>query len=113
MTNYTPVEVEEIWDRFHQVVNMTSRELTDWVGVQPELDGPLPGGERPAPLGVAVVQILAKRRVDLTDHDLGAMMRVIEVVERETDGLTQDEILADERRRHRLMTVGHDPYRTG
>ncbi|WP_203454230.1 DUF3140 domain-containing protein [Jiangella aurantiaca] len=113
MTNYTPVEVEEIWDRFHQVVNMTSRELTDWVGVQPELDGPLPGDEPAAPLGTAVIEILGKRRVDLTDEDLDAMARVIEVVESETDGLTQDEILADERRRHRLMTVGHDPYRTG
>ncbi|TDC47509.1 DUF3140 domain-containing protein [Jiangella ureilytica] len=92
---------------------MTSRELTDWVGVQPELDGPLPGGDQPAPLGLAVIEILGKRRVDLTDDDLDAMARVVEVVETETDGLTQDQILADERRRHRLMTVGHDPYRSG
>lgn len=113
MTNDGPVETQELWERFHEVVNMTSRELTDWVGVQPQLDGPLPGDERAAPLGTAVIGILGKRRVDLTGDDLDAMARVIEVVETETDGLTQDQIVADERRRHRLMTVGHDPFRAG
>jgi hypothetical protein len=111
MAERTPLEVEELWQRFHDVVTMTSRELIDWLGVQPDLDGPLPGSPGRAPLGEAVVEILGKRRTDLTDDDFDVMRRVIEIVESETAGATKDEILADERRRHRLMTVGHDPFR--
>ncbi|WP_026874800.1 DUF3140 domain-containing protein [Jiangella gansuensis] len=107
----SPLETEELWQRFHDVVNMTSRELVDWLGVQADLDAPRPGPVERAQLGDAVVGILGKRRTDLTDDDLDAMRKVIEVVETETDGVTKEQILSDERRRHRLMTVGHDPFR--
>lgn len=111
MAKHTPFETEDLWERFHDVVNMTSRELIDWVGVQADLDAPQPGPAEPASLGRAVIEILGKRRTDLTEDDLTAMHKVIEVVETETEGAAKDEILADERKRHRLMTVGHDPFR--
>ena len=109
MAAYTPLEGEELWQRFHDAVNMTSRELVDWLGVQLELDQARPGPSEPAPLGLAVVEILGKRKTDLTDDDMAAMHHVVEIVESETSGLSKDEIVADDRRRHRLMTVGHDP----
>jgi hypothetical protein len=103
------LETEEIWERFHGVVNMTSRELLEWLGTQPDL-APHPG-ERPAELGLAVVQVLAKRRTDLTDADLAVMRKVVDVVEEETSGVSEEEIAGDERRRYRLLNVGHDPLR--
>jgi hypothetical protein len=103
------LETEEIWERFHAVVNMTSRELLEWLGTQPDL-APHPG-ERPAELGLAVVQVLAKRRTDLTEDDLTVMRKVVDVVEEETSGVSEEEIAADERRRYRLLNVGHDPLR--
>ena len=103
------LETEEIWERFHAVVNMTSRELVDWLGTQPDL-APHPG-EKPAELGLAVVRVLGKRRTDLTDDDLEVMRKVVDVVEAETADATQDEIASDERRRYRLLNVGHDPLR--
>lgn len=107
----TSVEAQELWDRFHQVVNMTSEELTAWLGTEPDLDAPHPGEDAPPPLGSGVTAILAKRRSDLTNDDLTVMQKVIEVVEDETDAATKGELVNDERRRHRLMSVGHDPFR--
>lgn len=107
----TSLEVEEPWERFHHVVNMTSQELTAWLGAEPDVTSPPPGGPAPPPLGQAVVGILGKRRVDVTDNDLATMEQVIDIVENETEGLTKEEVVNDERKRHRLMNVGHDPVR--
>ena len=52
MAAYTPLEGEELWQRFHDAVNMTSRELVDWLGVQLELAQARPGPSEPAPLGL-------------------------------------------------------------
>lgn len=113
-TTRSSAELDELWERFHGVVNMTSRELVDWLGVQPDLDGVVPPEEqRRPPLGVAVVRILAKRRVDLTDGDCDVMTKVIDVFEEETAEASREEQVSDERRRHRLMNVGHDPLREG
>lgn len=102
---------DELWQRFHEVVNMTSPELTDWLGVTEDL-APDPGQQAP-PLGVGVLAVLRKRRTDLTAEDLNVMARAIGVVEDETAGRTRQEIVSDERRRFRLCNVGHDPLRAG
>jgi hypothetical protein len=111
MTEPTP-PVEDVWDRFHEVVNMTSQELVSWLGVTEDLKA-APGPAQPPPLGVAVVEILRKRKTDLTDADVETMTKVVEVVEDETEGLSSAEIGNDERRRRRLLNVGHDPLRAG
>lgn len=105
------LEHDELWQRFHQMVNMTSEELTTWLGTEPDLDAPEPGTPAPAPLGRAVVGVLRKRRADLTNDDLTTMEQVVEIVEQETGGLTKDDLINDERKRHRLMAIGHDPLR--
>lgn len=104
-------EVEQTWRRFHEVVNMTSRELIDWLWMEPDLV-PQPGPAQPPPLGVAVLNVLGKRPVDLTEDDVETMRKVIEVVESETADVSHERMMADERRRHRLLNVGHDPLRT-
>lgn len=110
MTPQRSREVDTLWQRFHGAVNMTSRELADWLGSQPDLT-PTPGTAEPAPLGQALVKVLRKRRTDLTDADLDVMRKVVDVVNDETAGISHGELLADERRRHRLRNVGHDPFR--
>jgi Protein of unknown function (DUF3140) len=111
MAARSQLETEEIWERFHEAVNMTSRELLDWLGTHPDL-APHPGDNQPAELGLAVVQVLAKRRTDLTDDDLETMRKVVDVVEEETEGVAEEEFANDERRRYRLLNVGHDPLRS-
>lgn len=109
MTADPNVPVDDLWQRFHEVVNMTSRELVDWLGVHEEL-APSPAQEAP-PLGVAVLDILRKRRTDLTDSDLDTMWQVVALVEDETEGRTKDDLASDERALYRLCNVGHDPLR--
>jgi hypothetical protein len=65
---------EELWQEFHQVVNMTSRELSDWMRVQSadEDTEELPD-QSGRSLGQRVLAILGKRAADLTDDDIAAM----------------------------------------
>jgi hypothetical protein len=104
-------EVDALWQRFHTVVNMTSRELADWLGVEPDLS-PQPGQAGPSPLGLAVLDVLGKRRSDVTPRDLETMQKVLDVVEEERAQTSPKQLAEDERSRHRLMNVGHDPLRT-
>ncbi|GAB6983585.1 DUF3140 domain-containing protein [Nocardioides pyridinolyticus] len=102
---------DELWDEFHRVVNMTSRELRDWLMVQgagedaeevPEQAG--------SHLGHRVLDILGKRRSDLTPDDVDVMGQVVERVlsERRED---LEPTAGEAAWRRRLMNVGHDPLK--
>ncbi|WP_020135378.1 DUF3140 domain-containing protein [Streptomyces sp. 351MFTsu5.1] len=105
------LELEALWEDFHRAVNMTSQEIAAWLRVSDadESTEPLPehAGE---PTGQHVLAILQKRRTDLTDEDLEVMYQVVETVEAEVDVENEPEA-EDSPRRHRLMSVGHDPLR--
>ncbi|GAA1530013.1 DUF3140 domain-containing protein [Kribbella lupini] len=102
---------DELWDEFHLLVNMTSRELEDWLrtNASSETTEALPedAGEE---LGAQVVRILGKRRADLTDDDISTMERVTIRVRRER-GEDLDPVAGDAHWRHKLMSVGHDPLK--
>ena len=102
---------DELWQEFHTVVNMTSRELEDWLRTRSadEDDEALPD-EAGTPTGRHVVQILGKRRVDLTEDDARVMRRVVERVrEQRRDDL--EPTAGDAAWRHKLMSLGHDPLK--
>lgn len=112
MKDRIPPEVELTWEDFHRVVNMTSDELRSWLltdasGEEAFPDEPETGVSE---LGSLVVDLLRKRKVDLTDSDADAMRQVVEYVEEHLDEAPPDGA-ANERWRHELMTVGHDPLR--
>jgi Protein of unknown function (DUF3140) len=102
---------DELWQDFHTVVNMTSRELRDWLAVQGagEETEEVPD-QAGSHLGHRVLAILAKRRADLTSDDVDVMEQV---VERVTSQRREDlEPTAGEAAwRRRLMNVGHDPLK--
>ena len=105
------LELDALWEDFHRAVNMTSQELAAWLRVSEadESAEPLPehAGE---PTGQHVLAILKKRRTDLTDDDLEVMYEVVDAVGAQAD--VENEPEAEEtRRRHQLMTLGHDPLR--
>ncbi|MFD0054364.1 DUF3140 domain-containing protein [Streptomyces sp. NPDC005047] len=105
------LELDALWEDFHRVVNMTSAELADWLRIldSGELTEPLPDDAGP-PLGRHVLSILQKRRTDLTEDDLGAMLEVVDTVTEQAD-LENEPRSDDTALRHRLMTVGHDPLK--
>ena len=115
------LELDVLWDEFHRVVNMTSQELATWLKVSDadEETEPLPE-HAGSPTGQHVLGILQKRRTDLTEDDISVMYEVVETVEAETDPTLEpaagdssagDPAAQETERRHRLMTLGHDPLR--
>ncbi|MFF7190269.1 DUF3140 domain-containing protein [Streptomyces sp. NPDC008222] len=107
------LEMDALWAEFHRVVNMTSQELAAWLRVRDvgEDTEPVPGRAGP-PTGRHVLAILQKRRTDLTDDDVQVMYEVVDTVTGRQDLESEPEAVDDERR-HRLMTIGHDPLRPG
>ncbi|MFI5793664.1 DUF3140 domain-containing protein [Streptomyces sp. NPDC051677] len=105
------LELDALWEDFHRAVNMTSQELAAWLRVRDadENAEPLPE-EAGSPTGQHVLAILQKRRTDLTDDDIRVMYRVVDTVAAQTDAENEPEA-EETRRRHRLMTIGHDPLR--
>jgi hypothetical protein len=107
----TPVDVEVAWYSFHEVINMTSEELRAWLSDAPD-DHALPDepGLGLPELGERVVDLLRKRKVDLTPRDADVMERVVDfVLTKEAEG--PEDMQNDEEWRRSLMTVGHDPMR--
>ncbi|ONM50058.1 DUF3140 domain-containing protein [Nocardia donostiensis] len=102
---------DQLWDDFHRVVNMSSRELGDWLRTEaagtdaetlPDQSGP--------ELGRHVLAILGKRRTDLDAADAEAMRTVVEQITRTRGDL--EPTAGDTAWRHRLMSLGHDPLKT-
>jgi hypothetical protein len=105
------LELDALWEDFHRVVNMTSQELAAWLRVRDaaETTEPLPD-QAGTPTGQHVLAILQKRRTDLTDADIQVMYRVVDTVSEQTDA-ADEPAAEDSERRHRLMTIGHDPLK--
>jgi hypothetical protein len=102
---------DELWDDFHRVVNMTSRELRDWLMVEgaSEETEELPEHAGP-PLGHRVLDILGKRRADVTRDDVRVMEKVVDrVTSQRRDDL--EPTAGQAAWRHKLMNVGHDPLK--
>ena len=101
----------ELWDEFHRVVNMTSRELASWLRTHPQK--PAVGQRRaPAgsPSGQEVLRLLSKRRADLTETDLLLMRTVVRRVHTERRG-DHEAGAGWVAWRDRLMSLGHDPLK--
>ncbi|MGA4843995.1 DUF3140 domain-containing protein [Streptomyces sp. G45] len=103
---------------------MTSQELSAWLRTLEagEHSEPLPESAGPE-AGRHVLAILQKRRTDLTDDDVRLMVKVVDLVSaarepeeaRERQEAREREEGApgavDRRRRHWLMSLGHDPLK--
>ncbi|MBA9005587.1 DUF3140 domain-containing protein [Thermomonospora cellulosilytica] len=112
MPERTSAEVESLWEEFHHAVTMTSQELRTWLLTEAsgEVAFPADPDLKLPDVGRHVVGILGKRKVDLTDEDTRIMRQVVEFVsERLADPPAEG--AQNERWRHELMTVGHDPLK--
>ncbi|MGH3829958.1 MAG: DUF3140 domain-containing protein [Pseudonocardiaceae bacterium] len=101
----------ELWHEFHRVVNMSPRELADWLRTHSAGPGAVILPEQAGtPTGQQVLRILGKRQSDLTSDDLQVMRGVIRRVnaERGSHGSARAGRIGW---RHRLMSLGHDPLK--
>lgn len=102
---------DDLWDEFHRVVNMTSRELRDWLATRDagEETEALPD-QAGTPTGQHVLAILGKRRTDVTADDERVMRKVIDKVSAER-GVDMEPTAGENHWRYRLMSMGHDPLK--
>jgi len=105
-------EVAEVWEDFHALVNIGSPELRDWLLNTPEgVDtyAPEPDIDVHA-LGLQVLQVLEKRRTDLTQSDIDLMREVTELIRGRLRNAPEADV-NDQPWRDTLLTLGHDPTR--
>jgi hypothetical protein len=108
---HTDVDLDALWQSFHDAVNMTSRELREWLQTQSATEDGESLPEHAGPdLGQAVVGVLSKRKTDLTDDDVEVMRQVVEEVTAARGDADGPEAGGDDWRR-RLMNMGHDPLK--
>ena len=102
---------DDLWQEFHTVVNMTSRELSDWLRTEAAEEGTEPAATLPElELGEQVLAILGKRRTDVTPDDADAMQQVVDQVRTIRGDEPESEAYDDDVRRL-LMSLGHDPLK--
>lgn len=102
---------DALWDEFHTAVNMTSRELQEWLAT----DAAGESAERfPDQVSTdrsrQVLAVLAKRRTDLTADDVALMGEVVDQIGALRGEQAEPEA-GDTAWRHALMTIGHDPLK--
>ena len=103
--------VAEVWDDWQDAVNMTAKQLWDWLATdesrsvgQQEKDGEATGHKS----GRRIVEILRTRKADLTDDDVAHMRTVVGYVHRHLEQRPSGDV-TDTRWRYSLMNWGHDP----
>jgi hypothetical protein len=106
--------VDEVWDDFHDAVNMTPKALEDWLGTDEskEVGQKQGGGESTGhESGRRIVKILRTRKDDLSEDDAAHMKKVIGYVARHSAQRPDksDDDLAHARWTASLKNWGHDP----
>ncbi len=104
---------EQIIEEFDEAVNMTRKELEDWLQTDEsqsvgQSDG---GGESKGhESGRKIVEILEKNKSDYTDEDVDHMQRVVSYVHRHQAQQPSGGV-EDSTWRYSLLNWGHDPLK--
>ncbi len=100
---------------FGEAVNMTAAELTDWLETEESRSvGQKSGGSEESTgheSGRRIVELLRRKKDDLSDHDLAHMRKVHGYVQRHLAQEPAKEDVATSRWRYSLMNWGHDPLK--
>ena len=102
---------EQVWKHFHDGVNMTRSQLHHWLDSDEsrEVGDSSGGGESTGHhSGRRIVDILDKKKGDLTDDDYQHMSKVNGYIARHLAQRPSGDV-TDTRWRYSLMNWGHDP----
>jgi hypothetical protein len=98
-------------DQFHKVVNMTRKELEDWLKTDKSKSvGQEEGESKGHESGRKIVEVLQKNKSDYTEDDLEHMKKVNSYVKRHL-GQGPSGGVEDSKWRYSLMNWGHDPLK--
>jgi len=95
---------DEMWQEFHQAVNMTPTELEAWLRREEDSGT----GEIATEITQRVLDIMSKARLELTQEDVAVMESVVNRIQLERRNDLHP-TTGDDAQRHRLMALGHDP----
>ena len=99
-------------DEFDDAVNMTRKELEDWLGTDESRSvGQGEGESKGHESGRRIVEIQRKNKSDYTDDDVEHMQKVNSYVKRHLGQGPKKENAEDSRWRYSLMNWGHDPLK--
>ncbi|MEI7031701.1 DUF3140 domain-containing protein [Streptomyces pratensis] len=104
---------KETIEEFGSAVNMTSRDLKDWLATDASQSAGQPGGDGESvghASGRRIVSLLEKKESALTDDDVAHMRKVVGYVHRHL-AQRPDGDVTESRWRHSLMNWGHDPLK--
>lgn len=106
-------ELDEVWDDWKAAVNMTAKELAEWLETdesqsvgQDSGSGESTGHES----GRRIVGLLRTKKDDLTDDDVEHMRKVVGYVHRHLAQRPSGD-LSGTAWRYSLMNWGHDPLK--
>ena len=100
-------------DEFHEAVNMTAKELHEWLGTDTskEVGQKAEGDESTGHAsGRRIIDILGRKKADLTEDDYAQMPKVHGYVKRHSAQRPSGDV-SDTRWRYSLMNWGHDPQK--
>lgn len=105
---------EDTWTDFQNAVNMTAGELKKWLDTDEAKDvGQKKGGGESTghEMGRHIVEILEKKKADLTDADYDHMRKVVGYVKRHSAQRPSGDV-TETRWRYSLMNWGNDPKKS-
>ena len=105
--------VDQIWDDWQDAVNMTAKELSDWLDTpESQAVGDKSGGGESTghESGRRIVALLRARKGDLEAEDAAHMRKVVGYVHRHLAQRPSGDV-SQTAWRHSLMNWGHDPLK--
>lgn len=106
-------DTKSVIDEFHQVVNMTPKELESWLDTDESKEVGQKDGDDESighKSGRHIIELLQMKKADYTDDDLSHMKKVISYVHRHSAQKPSSDI-ENSRWRYSLMNWGHDPLK--
>ena len=104
---------EQVIQEFDEVVNMTRKELEEWLQTDESKSvGQSDGGSesRGHESGRKILQILDKNKTDYSSDDIDHMRRVVSYVHRHESQKPSGDV-KDSNWRYSLLNWGHDPLK--
>lgn len=106
-------DTKSVIDEFHQVVNMTPKELESWLDTDESKEVGQKDGDDESighKSGRHIIELLQMKKADYSDEDLSHMKKVISYVHRHSAQKPSSDI-KNSRWRYSLMNWGHDPLK--
>ena len=106
-------DTKSVIDEFHQVVNMTPKELESWLDTDESKEVGQKDGDDESighKSGRHIIELLQMKKADYSDDDLSHMKKVISYVHRHSAQKPSSDI-KNSRWRYSLMNWGHDPLK--